>query len=223
MIRFTTVVRLAKATAGVVAIAIGLIALGLAGPGSRAKADWYSFSYNNGLVGTGTNIIFTGQLFGTMTSGTLAVTDFSDLVYNGIALSGAANPFDDGSVGGFFDVSGEPTGSPFVTISGSAMNLSILGSSQNDLLGFGVSIFDPDSPLYGSTVFVNSFTTVTPTPSPNFEGEEQAFNVGGWTLAAVPEPSQVVLLASAGVVFGGWRLRRLRRGRPVGDDALADG
>jgi hypothetical protein len=30
----------------VVAIAIGLIALGLAGPGSRAKADWYSFSYN---------------------------------------------------------------------------------------------------------------------------------------------------------------------------------
>jgi hypothetical protein len=158
-----------------------------------------------------------------MTSGTLAVTDFSDLVYNGIALSGAANPFDDGSVGGFFDVSGEPTGSPFVTISGSAMNLSILGSSQNDLLGFGVSIFDPDSPLYGSTVFVNSFTTVTPTPSPDLAGGEQAFNVGGWTLAAVPEPSQVVLLASAGVVFGGWRLRRLRRGRPVGDDALADG
>jgi hypothetical protein len=220
MIRFTTVVRLAKATAGVVAIAIGLIALGLAGPGSRAKADWYSFSYNNGLTGTN-GIIFTGQLFGTMTSGTLAVTDFSDLVYNGIALSGAANPFDDGSVGGFFDVSGEPTGSPFVTISGSAMNLAILGSGQNDFLGFGVSTFE--GPLIGSTVFVNSFTTVTPTPSPNFEGEEQAFNVGGWTLAAVPEPSQVVLLASAGVVFGGWRLRRLRRGRPVGDDALADG
>jgi hypothetical protein len=223
MIRFTTVVRLAKATAGVVAIAIGLIALGLAGPGSRAKADWYSFSYNNGLVGTGTNIIFTGQLSGTMTSGTLAVTGFRDLVYNGIALSGTANPFDDGSVGGFFDVSGEPTGSPFVTISGSAMNLAILGSGQNDYLGFGVSTFDSESPLFGSTVFVNSFTTVTPTPSPDLAGNEQAFNVGGWTLAAVPEPSQVVLLASAGVVFGGWRLRRLRRGRPVGDDALADG
>lgn len=220
MIRFTTVVRLAKATAGVVAIAIGLIALGLAGPGSRAKADWYSFSYNNGLTGTN-GIIFTGQLFGTMTSGTLAVTDFSDLVYNGIALSGTANPFDDGSVGGFFDVSGEPTGSPFVTISGSAMNLAILGSGQNDFLGFGVSTFE--GPLIGSTVFVNSFTTVTPTPSPDFGGDEQSFNVGGWTLAAVPEPSQVVLLASAGVVFGGWRLRRLRRGRPVGDDALADG
>ena len=223
MIRFTTVVRLAKATAGVVAIAIGLIALGLAGPGSRAKADWYSFSYNNGLVGTGTNIIFTGQLSGTMTSGTLAVTGFRDLVYNGIALSGTANPFDDGSVGGFFDVSGEPTGSPFVTISGSAMNLAILGSGQNDYLGFGVSTFDSESPLFGSTAFTNSLTSVTPTPSPDLAGNEQAFNVGGWTLAAVPEPSQVVLLASAGVVFGGWRLRRLRRGRPVGDDALADG
>ena len=220
MIRFTTVVRLAKATAGVVAIAIGLIALGLAGPGSRAKADWYSFSYNNGLVGTGTNIIFTGQLFGTMTSGTLAVTDFSDLVYNGIALSGTANSFDAGSVTGYVNFEAIP---PFVTISGSAMNLAILGSGQNDYLGFGVSTFDPELPLFGSTVFTNSLNSVTPTPSPDLAGGEQAFNVGGWTLAAVPEPSQVVLLASAGVVFGGWRLRRLRRGRPVGDDALADG
>jgi hypothetical protein len=221
MIRFTTVVRLAKATAGVVAIAIGLIALGLAGPGSRAKADWYSFSYNNGLVGTGTNIIFTGQLFGTMTSGTLAVTDFSDLVYNGIALSGTANLFGGGSVGGYFDAIGGVTGNPFVTISGSAMNLLIVDSIGTDYIGFGVSLFA--GPLNGSTVFTNSLSLVTPTPSPDLAGGEQAFNVGGWTLAAVPEPSQVVLLASAGVVFGGWRLRRLRRGRPVDDDALADG
>jgi hypothetical protein len=203
----------------VVAIAIGLIALGLAGPGSRAKADWYSFSYNNGLTGTN-GIIFTGQLFGTMTSGTLAVTDFSDLVYNGIALSGAANFFDAGSVTGYLGFEGIP---PFVTISGSAMNIWIYDSFGTDNLGFGVSTFDSESPLFGSTAFTSSFTMVTPTPSPNLNGNEQAFNVGGWTLAAVPEPSQVVLLASAGVVFGGWRLRRLRRGRPVGDDALADG
>ena len=120
MIPFATVVRVAKATAGVVAIAIGLIALGLAGPGSPAKADWYNFSYNNGLVGTGTSIIFTGELSGTVTSGTLAVTGFRNLVYNGIALSGtdeAAGNFGSGFVQ---PVSGD---APFVTFSGSAMDV----------------------------------------------------------------------------------------------------
>jgi hypothetical protein len=215
MIPFATVVRVAKATALVVGMAIGVIALGLAGPGSPAKADWYSFSYDNGLVGTGTSIVFTGELSGTVTSGTLAVTGFRDLVYNGIALSGtdeaAGNLFGSGFVLPF---SG---GAPFVTFSGSAMDVLLLDGNGTDLFGF----FDWQSSL----VFSNSLTTVTPPLSPDLNGDVQPFNAAGWTLTpvAVPEPSQVVLLASAGVVFGGWRLRRFRRGRPVGDDTMADG
>jgi len=151
MIPFATVVRVAKATAGVVAIAIGLIALGLAGPGSPAKADWYNFSYNNGLVGTGTSIIFTGQLSGTVTSGTLAVTGFRNLVYNGIALSGT--DVAEGNLFGIGDVTASPwsTGAPFVTFSGSAMDVSLYDGWGTDYFIFGNNFELRWTPIFGQS------------------------------------------------------------------------
>jgi hypothetical protein len=46
---------------------------------------------------------------------------------------------------------------------------------------------------------------------------------GGNTIRvySVPEPSQMLLLAGAGVSFGAWRLRKLRRSRMMAGDATA--
>ena len=41
------------------------------------------------------------------------------------------------------------------------------------------------------------------------------------TIYSVPEPSTMLMLAGAGVGFGAWRLRKLRRGRPAAGEALA--
>lgn len=41
-----------------------------------------------------------------------------------------------------------------------------------------------------------------------------------YSVAAVPEPSQMVLVAGAGAILGAWRLRRVRRGLSAGEEAL---
>jgi hypothetical protein len=73
---------------------------------------------------------------------------------------------------------------------------------------------DPESFPWDSITFLNLETV-----SYSTNAGSTSWAVG--EVVVVPEPSQMMFVAGAGMVLGAWQLRRLRRGCPVAGESLA--
>lgn len=155
-------------------------------PPTPPTLNWYSFTYDNGLSGPD-QIIFSGQLSGTMTDGRLAVTAYRNLVYQGVAMDAfAMDAF--GGYGGWLDSLSnqfDGLGSPaLVTVDGWEMDLVMFDEYGTNYFTFGPSAFG-SSP---SLIFSNYLVDLVSPPSPDLLGDEQEFNVAGWSLSVVAVP-----------------------------------
>ena len=160
------------------ATAIGLTALAY-----PAQAAQFSFTYNDA------EIVLSGILegnFNLITPGTIDITGFSNLVYNGVPLAFST------SSGGTVD-SYPPNGGNQATASfdGSVMDFILFDSGMSEFVGFG--------PGVGITGL--AFGSNVPGVPGDLEGTEVAFDPSNmmWEAALIPEPGAVVGLLGLGL------------------------
>ncbi|MFN5757507.1 MAG: PEP-CTERM sorting domain-containing protein [Planctomycetia bacterium] len=127
--------------------------------------------------------------------------------------SGNANAPSGPATGSYMELSPNPALSTYISLNGTYVSGSPL-SNTTTLTGFTRADF--------------GYNPLSTWANPTLEGTWTLHNIytgaaTGETISiySVPEPSTMLMLAGAGVGFGAWRLRKLRRSRPAAGEAVA--
>jgi hypothetical protein len=170
-----------------------VVSLGLFSAAAHAETLSFSYTFGSSDVLSGD---LTGSLLGD--NNTFSVTGWSNMQLGSDALTGLT------TFGAYSQILGWTSNTPFVTLDGSAFDLSISGGGY----GFNLSNDASVAALYGAGVAIGN--------SPNFGGSE-FYNSANWSaslnsVAAVPEPETYAMLIAGLGMLGFIGRRRQRSG-----------